>query len=362
MNKKWLISLVVIVIAVIVGVIKVKTRDASTSGGLKIGAVLPMTGSLASHGEEMKKGIEFATEEFPSAVKVVIEDDMSSSEGTATAVTKLISMDKVPIILGPASSSAALAAAPICQRNGVVLYTPSGSSPKITESGDFIFSSGPMSEDQVEAMAEYAFVRLGVKRVAVLYMQNETGVSYNDGFVAAFGRRGGEIVLSESYQRETTDFRAILSKIDSRKVDAIYCPAIPQSMGLIAKQVKELGISAILLANYGIEDGELFSIAGDAAEGIYFTATPISETFQNRFRQRFGENPGIGAALAYDSASIVLGLVKAGKTTSVALRDGLRQTANYEGACGALTFNAKGEGHRAIAIKVVRANSFQFIE
>jgi branched-chain amino acid transport system substrate-binding protein len=336
-------------------------RKSTDSDVIKIGAILPLTGAVASHGTEMKRGIEMVFAENKN-VQIIYEDDESSSKGAVAAANKLISSDKVIAILGPATSSSALSIAPICQQKGVVLYTPTGSSPKIAQAGDYVFSSGPMSKDQAERMADYAFNSLKFRQIAVLYMQDETGTGYLSEFKKAFLKLGGEIVFEGGYERDSKDFKAVLTKLQAGGINAVYCPAIPVTMGLIARQAGEIGYTPVFLSNYGIEDSELIKIAGPSAENILFTAMPISKEFSDDYRRRYNSVPGIGAALSYDAASVVNGIIKNGAGTSDAVRIALSRVRNYSGVCGNLSFDESGEGRRNVIIKTVHNGGFTMKE
>ena len=95
-------------------------------GEIPIGAVLPITGKLATVGLRMSQGIELALEEINNSqlsdvrIKFIIEDDQTTVEGAVEAFNKLIHQDGVSAILGPASSSAGEEAFPIAQQKGAV--------------------------------------------------------------------------------------------------------------------------------------------------------------------------------------------------------------------------------------------------
>src|SRR6516165_9499805 len=113
---------------------------------IKIGEVNPLTGGVSQFGIGCHQGFVMAFEEINGEggilgkkLELVTEDDQSKPGQSSTAVRKLITQDKVVAILGDATSSATMEAAPIAQAAKVPMLTPSATNPRITELGDDIF-------------------------------------------------------------------------------------------------------------------------------------------------------------------------------------------------------------------------------
>src|SRR5260221_4914960 len=113
---------------------------------IRIGEYSSLTGTAATFGTSTDKGAKLVVEETNAAggvlgkqIKLIVEDDQSKPEEAATVVTKLITRDGVKAVVGEVASSRSLAAAPICQSNGVPMVTPSSTNPKVTQVGDYIF-------------------------------------------------------------------------------------------------------------------------------------------------------------------------------------------------------------------------------
>ena len=134
---------------------------------IMIGEYGSLTGSTATFGKSSDNGVQMATDEINKAggilgkqVKVIVVDDSSKPEQAASAALKLINQDKVLAIIGEVASSRSLAAAPICQKSGVPMLSPSSTNPQVTQVGDYIFSHllhRPVSgHGDVEVRARYA--------------------------------------------------------------------------------------------------------------------------------------------------------------------------------------------------------------
>ena len=119
---------------------------AKDTDDIVLGEVGSLTGAEAAFGISTRNGIELALEEANAAggvkgkkVRVIVYDDQSKPEEAASATTRLITQDKVKLVLGEVASSNSLAMAPICQANKVPMISPSSTNPAVTEQGDYIF-------------------------------------------------------------------------------------------------------------------------------------------------------------------------------------------------------------------------------
>ncbi|MBK7551229.1 MAG: ABC transporter substrate-binding protein [Syntrophaceae bacterium] len=124
--------------------------SAQAADTIKIGAAFALSGSIAVYGEGFKKCIDLAVEEINAKggikgkkIEIVYEDNKSNPKDCVTAVRKLITVDRVPVIFGPAGSSNFMATAPVAQENKVVLLSAQGAAVGLTRAGDYIFRVFP---------------------------------------------------------------------------------------------------------------------------------------------------------------------------------------------------------------------------
>ncbi|MEW5855656.1 MAG: ABC transporter substrate-binding protein, partial [Myxococcota bacterium] len=173
-----------------------------------------LTGSEATFGISTKQGIETAAKELNDAggvlgkkIKVIVYDDQGKPEEAVTAVTKLITQDKVHVVLGEVASSRSLAAAPVCQNNKVPMITPSSTNPRVTEVGDNVFRVCFIDPFQGTVMAQFAAENIKVKNVAIFRdKSSDYSMGLADYFQKAFEAKGGKIVADEAYNSADTDF------------------------------------------------------------------------------------------------------------------------------------------------------------
>jgi branched-chain amino acid transport system substrate-binding protein len=322
-----------------------KTASTGSDGGdtIKIGAVLPLTGDIATFGESSKKALELLVEEtnkkggiLGKKVQVVYEDDENKPANSANAIQKLINNDKVVSVIGSIASKCSLAAGPVATQNKIPMITPDSTNPKVTtEGGDYVFRACFIDPFQGTVVAKFAVDELKAKTAAVMY---DVGNDYSKGlaefFKAAFEAAGGKVVAYETYSSGDQDFNAQLTKIKPLNPDVLLVPDYYQVDGLVAKQAKALDIKATFLGGDGWDSADLFKVGGDAVNGAYFSnhyspedTTDEVVTFRKSFEAKYNSTPDALAALAYDAGKILFAAIeKAGSTDGAKIKDALNQT------------------------------------
>jgi branched-chain amino acid transport system substrate-binding protein len=193
----------------------------------------------------------------------------------------------------------------------------------------------------------------GHKRIAMLYINNAWGKGVAEEFERAYAKLGGVIVSTEACKEGDRDFRTQLTKIRDAKPSALFCPTMPQEGGIILRQLKELGIAIPVYGADAWSVDELLQGAGDAAEGVKYTY-PAKFTgaeynaFAAAFRGKFGEEPDVNAAGAYDSVKILAMCMnkvaeKGRPLTGDNIRQEMEKVEGYKGATGITTFDENGD-------------------
>jgi len=341
---------------------------------LKIGVVIPLSGDAAIYGKAIKDGIDLALSEVSGMdefkgkkVEIIYEDDQGKASVGVSATQKLISQDKVPVIIGGAMSSVCAAMGPVCQRNRVVLISPTATAPTLRKIGNYLFFLWPSDNYDGKIMAEFAYRKLGIRRVAILYVNLEYGKGIEAVFRSEFEKLGGQVVASEAYAQGATDFRAQLTKIKRMSPDALYLPGYYKELAGILKQARQLGLKTKFLSVNSFYDPKLLQIAGDSAEGAIFTYPAydpkskdvIIHKFVDAFKKRYGKEPDIFAAQGYDALKLVVLTAAKGEFTSDNIRQALAEVRNYKGVGGTITFDANGDVIKTLRLLTVRKGRFE---
>jgi branched-chain amino acid transport system substrate-binding protein len=308
--------------------VSVFTGCKKDSGSLKIGLVMPYSGSVAVYGSRSRDGALLAIDEINAAgglngqkLVAIAEDDEGNAEKSVNAFTKLTSRDGVKYIIGSSTSGATMAMTNLAQQAGVVLITPSGTNVDVTTAGDYIFRTCFIDPFQGVVAGNFAYDTLGSRNAAVFY---DNGADYNvglaDNFKQQFAARGGKIAADESYSTGDVDFNAQITRIKAVNPDLVYLPNYYSDVSLIAKQLRAQGVNAALLGGDGW-DG-LVDNAGDEVLGGYFTAgfspdstAPNVVAFVKAHKAKFPNAECTQfSSLGYDSMMLLADAMKAAKS------------------------------------------------
>jgi branched-chain amino acid transport system substrate-binding protein len=347
------------------------------SNEILVGQFGSLTGSEATFGISTDKGVRMAIDEFNAAgghngkkIKIVTLDNQSKAEETISAVTRLITQEKVVALLGEVASGRSLAAAPIAQKAGIPMISPSSTNPKVTEVGDYIFRVCFIDPFQGTVMAKFATETLKAKKVAILRdVKSDYSVGLANFFAAKFKELGGEITIDQSYSGGDIDFKAQLTQIRSTNPEAIFVPGYYTEVGLIARQAKELNIKVPLLGGDGWDSSKLSEIGGEAINGSYFSNHYTTESqdpavleFITKFKAKYNETPDGLAAMGYDAAKVLIEAIKrAPDATAKSIRDEVAKTKDHAGVTGKITLNEKRDAVKGAVVVQVNGTAYKYI-
>lgn len=328
----------------------------SSEESIRFGATFPLSGEVASYGQKAKRGIEMAVDEqnakgglLGKQIVVDFQDDRNDKKEAVSIMTKFASIDKVPVVFGSAGSGASLAIAPIANRHKVVLISPISSSSQLsTEGGEYFFRTVPADDLQAEVLSQWVF-ESGAKRVAVIYTNNSWGKPLAEGFETKFEALGGKVINTEGVLETVADFRTIIAKLKGMEnLDAIVSPTYPKEGGIFVRQIKELGLSVPLYGGDNWGSPEFINVAGEAAEGVFYTApsestSPAFIEFAKRYETKYGEAPDVFGAYSYDAAmAIFRAIEKVGSEVPSKIREALLSV-SFEGVSGQIAFRPNGD-------------------
>lgn len=321
---------------------------------IKIGAVGPLSGSVAVYGTDCKNGIELAIEEINAAggvngksIELVSEDDEGNPEKSVSAYKKLVTKDKVNLIVGSLTSGCTMAISSLAQAQKVLMIAPAATATAITDAGDYVFRACFIDPFQGTVGAKFALQTLGSKKAAVLYdVGNDYSVGLTENFVKTFEEAGCEIVAKESYSTGDKDFNAQLTKIKNANPDVVYLPDYYGTVALIAKQLRAQGITTPIVGADGW-DGLTDNAGAEVLNGYYsnhYAADSTDEAVQKfvtSYNAKYNKTPTAFAALGYDSVYMLKdAIAKAGSADSESVKAALAET-NGDYVTGHITFDEK---------------------
>ncbi|MDR2052222.1 MAG: ABC transporter substrate-binding protein [Treponema sp.] len=337
-------------------------------GPVSIGAVFPLSGTVAFYGTESRDGALLAIDEINAAggllgrqLALIPEDDEGNAEKSVNAFTKLTGRDKVSFVLGSSTSGATQAMTALAQQNKVILISPSATNTEVTRAGDYIFRACFIDPFQGVVGAEFAYDTLGSRRAAILY---DAGADYNSGLADSFRQQfsaiGGQVVADEAYQSGDVDFNAQVTRIKAANPDVVYLPNYYNDVALQAKQLRAQGITCALVGGDGW-DG-LIDNAGDEVLNGYWssgfaadTTDPRGQTFVKAFTAKFNKTASQFSALGYDTMMLLAdGIKAAGSFDTAAVKDAMAKISGPY-VTGSIRFDANRDPIKSAAIlEIVR--------
>ena len=347
-------------------------------GEILIGAAYPITGRSSSAGPSVGYGIELAIEEVNNSqhsdvkIRLITEDGRSSVEGAVEAFNKLIYQDKVPVILGPGSSSQAQAVFPIAHQNRVVAISPSSAASGLGAISDFVFRTNLTTDVLIPNGVRVTQEKLEYQRVATLFDNVDLFSQISDMELRkALTDNGVEILTAESFQTDETDFSTQFTRIKASNPDAIFISSTISDISNILIQGRALGIPSDIpfIVNLTLSK-DLVEAAGDAAEGtITFTSwdstadTPGNQVFVQNYSAKYGIEPTIWAAQFYTAVHILAkGIADAQSTNAEAIAAALAEIRDFDTILGKFSFNDVGDAVYDPIVLIVKDGEFQVFE
>ncbi|MFO7639499.1 MAG: ABC transporter substrate-binding protein [bacterium] len=349
---------------------------------IRVGVVLPLTGSLATFGESARDGALLAFEEVNIAggvqgrqLEVLFVDDRNDKGVAVAAARRLAERDEVIAIVGSVSTGVSEPLAAWCEEAGVPMIAPSSTNPFVTVTRDgvrrrFVFRSCFTDSFQGAVAARFAREQMNAASAAVLYDHDD---EYSTGlaqfFSAAFEDLGGAVVGTETYDENTDDFGPALGRLKNLRPDILFLPDYYTRVGVIAREAWQSGLRSELLGGDGWDSPEMLDLAGDAVRGGYFTShfapddpRPKVRDWVVRFRARYGRDPDALAALGYDAARLLAAsLEAAARLDRDGVREALARTDGFVGVTGTISLDEYGNPVKPAVVRQFDADGPRYV-
>lgn len=347
---------------------------AQAQSTVKLGFIGPISGGNAQQGLGAKNGFLLAIDQWnatagvPFKVEGVVLDDASDPQTGVSAALKLVNDRDVVAAIGHWNSPVALATLPVFSRSQMPFIVWGAISPKITEQ-NFPNTTRvtPTLVNENKPLADWAAGELGAKRIAIVSDTSDYGRANQTWFSTFYKEAGGSIVAEESFPVGTTDFRAILTKIQSLQPDAVYFGGVITEAGIVRKQMADLGMKQPMLGISGIHDPQLIAIAGSAAEGTLVgvpkaQSNPKLEAMNAAYAAKgYAEAQSPYTKYAYDATGLLLEVMKSTGTKDKAAIAKAVRAAHYDGALGTTRFDSNGQTLIPVDIEIRTVRNGQWV-
>jgi branched-chain amino acid transport system substrate-binding protein len=245
------------------------------------------------------------------------------------------------------------------------MLSPASTAVNVTQDSDYVFRNIFTDDFQGRSLAVYAGKVLGLKKVAVLFDNDDYGTGLKESFKGRAERLGVEIVSETAYNRENPDFRSQLASIQGSNPEALVVAGLYNEAATIAKQARESGINVPVLGGDGVFSDGYNTLAGPAAEGTMVTCPFLfdpsddrASKFKSDFEALHGRAPDGWAAQGYDAVMLVVDVMRKKGTTREAIHSGIKainsSATAYDGITGKTYFDAEGDTRKPVLIATVK--------
>jgi branched-chain amino acid transport system substrate-binding protein len=369
------LGIAVIMLGLVSGCSSAAAPKDTGASAIKIGGDLELSGGVATYGQSVLNAVNLAFDDqnkkggvLGKQLEFITADNKSEAGESTSAITKLITQDKVVAVLGAVTSSNTKAAVPVSADYKIPLITPTATNAEVTVNKDgslnkWVFRSCFLDPFQGKVAENFVTNTLKVNKAALFIDQSD---DYSKGLAAEFNKdlvsAGGTITDTENYVKGDKDFKSTLTRIKASNPEVVFVPGYYSEVGLIVKQARELGITVPIVGGDGWDSAKLADLAVAAnLDNTYYVdhmwaEDPATKPFADAYTAKYKAEPDALAALGYDAAEMLIAAIKtSGSTEPEKLRVALENTKDFQGVTGVITVDPKTHNpvKSAVIIKLV---------
>lgn len=326
-------------------------------------------------GNHMLHGAQLAIDEANAGggycgkpFRLMLHNDSAVWGAASNEVVKMVYDEKVWAMFGSISGDTTHIALRVTLKAETPLINSAATDPTIPETLIPWFLTD-LQDDRVQGytLARHIYTELGLKRIAILRVNDRYGRFGVLKFRDASRRLGHPVVIEQKFMPGDTDFRRQLGIIQDSRVDGIVLWTDIAPTAAILKQMQELGMKQRVFGSHRTIGDDLLQLAGPAAEGFQavfpYDATQHRKRwidFNDRFQAQYHEKPDHFAALAYDAMNILLRAICEAGLNRGRIRDTLTGMTRYEGATGEMVFDPNCKNIAPLYLATVHNGAIEY--
>jgi len=350
----------------------------------RIGCLVPLNGEYAGYGRQVINGLTLAAEEYNQShpdhpITIVSKDTMDDPELARQSFDELVKNQGVMGIVGPLSSQCLQAITASAEQLGVpvlALTQPEDT----TSSSSHVFHVFLDNHQMLKSLVQYCRTKLNFKTFAVLYPDDRYGNRLSKAFQGEVQAAGGSLLANVSYNPDSTEFQEPIQKLlktaaqnapsvesisKGLPIDALFLPDQARTISLLAPQLPHNNVVGVQLLGTNLwANPELLRMGGIYIEQAIFPAAYLPggtdskvQRFEERFKQMYQGTPSYLEAQAYDALRMFLLAMERARPPleRLAVVDALRQTTDFDGVTGNVSFAGSGQPQRRYTIFQVQS-------
>lgn len=330
---------------------------AASADTIKIGVAGPTTGPVTQYGQMVREGVDTAIERINAAggvdgkqLEAVTFDDGCEPKQGPMVANRVVNQ-KVGFVVGHVCSGATIAAADIYDNEGVIMVTPSATSPALTDGKNYQFILRTIGRDdqQGPAAAKYIIDSLKPKKVAVLHDKQSYGQGIATSVRDTLQKGNIDVAMFEGINAGDTDYSAVITKLRSAGVDFVYYGGYHPELGLLMRQAREQGLKSVFMGPEGAGNPDINAIAGDAAEGMLltlpadFSQNPANAPIVKAFNDKKRNAAGAFQLTAYAATQVIAEGIQGAKSTDPETVLKFMRANTFDTPIGKVSWNKQGD-------------------
>ena len=351
---------------------------------IKVGALFAVTGGASYLGAPEAKTAEMVVEDVNAAggiagkkIELIVKDTAANPEKAISFAKQLIEEDNVVAIIGPSTSGETMQIKDLCQSYQTPLISCAAAESIVDPVASYVFKT-PQKDSYVAKWIFMTMNDMGISRIGIVGANTgfgNAGLAQLEKYAPEYGI---EIAAKESYDSAATDLTAVLTKLNSRNIEAVVNWSIVPAQSIVPKNMKQLGMNMPLFQSHGFGNIKYVEAAGAAAEGIIFPAGRLLVAeklpdghpqkknlvaYKTAYEEKYGEDVSTFGGHAYDAIMFVVEALKKtnGNTDHEAVRSAIESINGFGGTGG--VFNLSATDHNGLdmnSLEILTVKNGQF--
>jgi len=327
---------------------------------IKIGALFSVSGPASFLGEPERNTAKMMVDEINKAggvkgrqLELIVIDTQGDATKAVQGVNKLIKDDKVVAIMGPSITGDTMAVIPVVEKAGIPLVSCAAGVKITNPVKKWVFKTAQNDALAVPKIFDH-MKKQKITKIAIVTVSDGFGSSGREQLVLHAKEFGIQIISDETYGPKDTDMTAQMTKIRGSEAQAIVCWGTNPGPAVVARNVKQLGITLPLYMSHGVSSKKFIDLAGDAAEGIILPSgrvivanqlpknDPQKKSLTNyveNYRKHYKVEGDHFGGHAWDAIMLIKEAIERGGDSPAAIRDQLEKTEKFAGIGGTFSFS-----------------------
>jgi branched-chain amino acid transport system substrate-binding protein len=330
---------------------------------IKIGAIFSVTGPASYLGAPESKTAQMLVDKLNAdggvighKIQLIIKDSGGTPEKAVSMAKQLIEEEKVLAIIGPSTSGETMQIKTLCEQNKMLLVSCAAAETIVNPLAKYVFKVAP--KDSQAAVWIYRTAKeKGITKIAILSSTDGFGQAGKKQLEDLAKTEGIEILVNEGYDKAATDLTDVLTKVKATPgVQAVINWSVVPAQSMVAKNMKQLGLTIPLFQSHGFANRKYAEQAGVAAEGTLFPASrviiaeeladdhpqkKVVTAYKHDYETMFKEDISTFGGHAYDSVLVLVeALKRAGQPDRDKVRDAIETLKGFVGTAGVFNFSA----------------------